>query len=160
VRSCGGDTSPRFQVLELAPRIGASFDPSIAQDRALALLDVETGTLAWTSRKVSGLHPSRPAQPPICLAGHYFLPLALTDRAGKATSALWVIDAETGKTAAAVAFDPELAASAAELTADQLDGDRVVGIGRHGVFELAWRTPGHGLLDARAELERSLGPLP
>jgi hypothetical protein len=160
VRSCGGETSPRFQLLELAPRIGASFDPAIAQDRALALLDVETATLAWTSRKVAGLHPARAAQPPICRGGHYFLPLALTDRTGKPTSALWVVDAETGKTAAAVAFDPELAASAAELTADQIDDDRVVGIGRHGAFELAWRTPGHGLHDARAELEGALGPLP
>jgi len=160
VRSCGGETSPRFQLLELAPRIGATFDPAMVQDRALALLDVETGTLAWTSRKLSGVHHRAAAQPPICRGGHYFLPLEATDRSGAVTSALWVVDAETGKTAAAVAFDPELGAGFADLTADHVDGERLVGVGRGGAFELAWRTAGHGLHDARRELEAVLGPLP
>jgi hypothetical protein len=160
VRACGGETSPRFQLLELAPRIGASFDPAAVQDRALALLDVETATLAWTSRKLAGLHHAHAAQPPICLGGHYFLPLEVPDRAGTPTSVLWAIDAQTGKTAAAVAFDADMEASFAELTADQIDGERVVGVGHKGAFELAWRSPGHGLHDARRELETALGPLP
>ncbi len=162
VRTCGGATSPRFQLLQLAPRIGASFDPATAADRALALLDVERATLAWTSRKVAGL--ALAAGPPICRGGHYVVPIQLPG----AGSALWVIDAETGKTIAAVAADPELDASFARLTADQVDDDRVVGIGRAGAFELRWQPPGpgsgpdlgHGFHDARHDLEAALGPLP
>jgi hypothetical protein len=45
VRSCGGETSPGSS-LKLAPWIGATFDPATVGDRALALLDVEHGTLA------------------------------------------------------------------------------------------------------------------
>jgi hypothetical protein len=159
VRSCGGTTSPRYQLLELAPRIGASFDPATAGDRALALLDVETGSLAWTSRKVAGLRAQGAAGPRICRAGRYVLPLEVPGRAGPA-SALWIVDAETGKTVAAVAFDADMDASFAHLTADQVDDDRVVGIGRQGPFELRWQPPGHGLHDARHELEDALGPLP
>lgn len=160
VRACGGTTSPRFQLLELAPRIGASFDPAAVQDRALALLDVETGTLAWTSRKLAGLHHAHAGQPPICRGGHYFLPLEIPDVTGMPASVLWAVDAETGKTAAAVALDADLEASFADLAPDQIDGERVVGVGRHGAFELGWRPPGHGLHDARRALEVALGPLP
>ncbi|HEX4423655.1 MAG TPA: PQQ-binding-like beta-propeller repeat protein [Kofleriaceae bacterium] len=154
VRSCGGETSPRFQLLELAPRIGASFDPAAAEDRALALLDVEHGTLAWTSRKVSHLHRDAD-QAPICRDGHYFLPIELGDHA-----MLWVLDAETGKTAAVVAFDADQGASFARLTADQLDGERVVAVGKQGAIDARWQVPGHGLHSARGELETALGPLP
>jgi hypothetical protein len=157
-RSCGGTTSPRFQLLELTPRIGASFDPATVADRALALLDVERGSLAWTSRKVAGLH--RAGAPAICRGGHYFVPLDVPDRAGAPASALWVLDAETGKTTAAVAFDPEMDASFTGLTAGQIDDDRVVGVGKTGAFELRWQPLGRGLHDARADLEAALGPLP
>ncbi|HMG57543.1 MAG TPA: hypothetical protein VK601_28780 [Kofleriaceae bacterium] len=161
VRSCGGASSPRYQLLELAPRIGASFDPATAGDRALALLDVETGALAWTSRKLAGLHAGTPGGgPPICRAGHYAIPLELPGRGAAPASVLWVVDAETGRTTAAVALDPALDASFARLTADQIDGDRLVGLGRTGPFELRWQPPGPGLRDARRELEAALGPLP
>lgn len=155
VRTCGGKSSPRYQLLELAPRIGASFDPATTGDRALALLDVETGALAWTSRKVAGLR----TRARICRAGHHVIALELPGRTGPA-SALWIVDAETGKTVAAVAFDADLDADFAHLTADQVDDDRVVGIGRQGPFELRWQPPGRGLHDARRELEDALGPLP
>jgi hypothetical protein len=158
VKTCGGTTSPRFQLLQLAPRIGASFDPATAADRALALLDVERATLAWTSRKVAGL--ALAAGPPICRGGHYVVALQIPDRTGAPASALWVIDAETGKTIAAVAADPELDASFAKLTADQVDDDRVVGVGRTGAFELRWQPLSHGFHDARRDLEAVLGPLP
>src|SRR5213078_2884408 len=157
-KSCGGTTSPRFQLLELAPRIGASFDPATAADRALALLEVEHAGLAWTSRKVAGLR--RAGGPSlICRGGHYLVPLELPDRTGAPASALWILDAETGKTTAAVAFDPDLDASFARLTADQLDDERIVGVGKTGAFDLRWQPPGHGLHDARADLEAALGPL-
>jgi hypothetical protein len=162
--TCGGETPPRFQLLELAPRIGASFEPVIAQDRALALLDVETGTLAWTSRKVAGLRRTAAARPPICRVGRYFIPLEIVERGGPPSatppSTLWVIDATTGTTAAVVAFDPELDASFADLTVDQVDADRVVGISHGKPFEVRWRIPGRGLRDARRDLEAALGPLP
>jgi hypothetical protein len=160
VRTCGGKTSPRYQLLELAPRVGASFDPATAGDRALALLDIETGSLAWTSRKVAGLR----TQARICRAGHHVIALELPGRTGPA-SALWVVDAETGKTLAAVALDADQGASFAHLTADQVDDDRVVGIAGQGPFELRWQPGlghgfGHGFHDARRELEDALGPLP
>jgi hypothetical protein len=158
VRSCGGTGAPRFQLLELAPRIGASFDPATASDRALALLDVERGTLAWTSRKIGG--QPRGGQPMICRGGHYLVPLEVPDRTGAPTSALWVLDAETGKTTAAVAPDPELETSFVHLTAEQLDDDRVVGVGRGGAFDLRWQPVSPGLHDARRELEAALGALP
>jgi len=47
---------------------------------------------------------------------------------------LWAFDAETGKTATAVAFDADLEASFAELSPDQIDRERVVGVGRNGAF--------------------------
>jgi hypothetical protein len=59
-----------------------------------------------------------------------------------------------------VAFDAELEAGFADLTADQVDQERVVGVARNGAFELPWRTPSHGLHDARHDLEAALGPLP
>jgi hypothetical protein len=164
VRTCGGKTSPRYQLLELAPRIGASFDPATAGDRALALLDVETGSLAWTSRKVAGLR----SQARICRAGHHVIALELPGRTGP-TSALWIVDAETGKTRAAIAPDADPGASFAGLTADQVDDDRVVGIARQAAFELRWQPgldpradarAGHGFHDARRELEDALGSLP
>jgi outer membrane protein assembly factor BamB len=159
-RSCDGTTAPRFQLLELAPRIGATFDPATAQDRALALLDVETGTLAWTSRKLAGLHAQPAAQPPICRAGHYFVPLEIADHAGMAASLLWIVDAQTGRTSQVVAFDADLNASFAGLTADQVDDQRIAGIGRSAAFELRWQSVSHGLHDARRDLEAALGPLP
>jgi hypothetical protein len=155
VRTCGGKTAPRYQLLELAPRIGASFDPATTGDRALALLDVETGGLAWTSRKVAGLR----TRARICRAGHHVIAVELPGRTGPA-SALWIVDAETGKTVAAVALDADSGADFAHLTADQIDDDRVVGIGRQGPFELRWQPPARGLHDARRELEDALGPLP
>jgi hypothetical protein len=166
-RSCGGTTAPRFQLLELTPRIGATFDPATTQDRALALLDVESGTLAWTSRKLTGLHVQGTEQgtrqrtgPVICRGGHYLLPLEVPDRTHTAASMLWIVDAETGKTAAVLAFDADMDASFARLAADQIDDQRMVGLGRNGAFELRWQPPGHGLHDARRELEAALGPLP
>ena len=158
-RSCDGTTAPRFQLLELAPRIGASFDPATAADRALALLDLETGTLAWTSRKLTGLHLQGPPQP-ICRGGHYLFPLEIPDRTGVTASVLWIVDAQTGKTAAVVAFDPDLDTSIARLTADQFDDQRIAVIGRAGALELRWQPPSHGLHDARPVLEAALGPLP
>jgi hypothetical protein len=71
-----------------------------------------------------------------------------------------VIDAETGKTIAAIAADPELDASFARLTADQVDDDRVVGVGRTRAFELRWQPLSPGFHDARRDLEAALGPLP
>jgi hypothetical protein len=97
--------------------------------------------------------------PRICRAGHHVIPLEVPGRTGT-VSALWIVDAETGKTVAAVALDADLDAGFAHLTADQVDDDRVVGIGRHGPFELRWQPPGRGLHDARRELEDALGPLP
>jgi hypothetical protein len=159
VRSCGGDSSPRFQLLELAPRIGASFDPSAAADRALALVDVEHANLAWTSRKAQGLRPAGD-QAPICRGGHYFVPLQITDHSGAPESVLWVLDAETGKTAAVLAPDAGEDASFAALTADQVDDDRVVVVGKHGANALAWAKPARGVHDARRDLEAALGVLP
>jgi hypothetical protein len=164
VRSCGGATSPRYQLLELAPRIGASFDPATAGDRALALLDVETGSLAWTSRKVAGLRTAGAPGGWICRGGRYAVPLELPGRTGPVT-ALWIVDAETGKTVAAVASDGEPGAGLAGLTADQIDGDRIVGVraaseAGGAAFELRWRPLGPGLRDARADLADALGSLP
>jgi len=161
VLDCGGGTSPRFQLVELAPRMGSTFDPAAAQYRVLALLDVEGGRLAWTSNKIiPARRPGAPATP-ICRNGQYFVPVELRGTAG---SALLVVDAETGATTAALGFDASAGASFADLTAEQIDGDQLVGIGRRGAFELRWRggTPGDvpGLHDARDELGRELGRLP
>jgi hypothetical protein len=161
VADCGGQTSPRFQLLELAPQLGATFDPSEAQSRVLALLDVEGATVGWTSHKIVA---TRHHGSPICRAGHYFVPLELRDVAGAIVSALWIVDAESGKTVAVAAFDTAGEASFANLTSDQIDETSLVAIGRTGVLELRWRTgeltKTRGLHDARGELERLLGPLP
>jgi hypothetical protein len=73
---------------------------------------------------------------------------------------LWILDAQTGKTAAAVAFDPDQGASFAKLTIDQIDDDRIVAVGKTGTLDARWKLPGHGLHDARHQLEAALGPLP
>jgi putative pyrroloquinoline-quinone binding quinoprotein len=164
VADCGSGGAPRFQLLELAPRAGATFDPQAAQHRVLALLDTDTGRLAWTSKRV--IPPRRLGAPatPICRHGHYFVPLELRDAMGSPSSALWIVDAESGGTTAAVAFDAESDASFADLAADQIDRDRIVGIGRAGVFQLRWHQPTPvdvpGVRDARTEVERDLGRLP
>jgi len=161
---CGSGTSPRFQLLELAPRAGATFDPAAAQHRVLALLDTEAGRLAWTSRKV--IPPRRLGAPatPICRHGQYFVPIELRDATDTASSALWILDAESGATTAAVAFAGNAEASFAELAADQIDAERLVGVGHGGAYELHWRRGAPvtvpGLRDARGELERALGRLP
>ena len=62
------------------------------------------------------------------------------------------------KTIAAVAADPELDASFARLTADQVDDDREVGVGRTGAFELRWQPLSPGSM-TRVDLEAALGPL-
>jgi hypothetical protein len=158
---CDGGESPRFQLFELAPRAGTTFDPAAAQHRVLALVDVEAGRLAWTSHKmVPPRHLGAPTAP-ICRHGHYFVPLELHGATG-VTPALWIVDAASGATTAALAFDPESEASFAELTADQIDNDRIVGVGRHGAFEVHWRGPLDvpGLRDAREGVEQALGRLP
>lgn len=43
---------------------------------------------------------------------------------------------------------------------DEIDDDRVVGVGCGGAFELRWQPLGKGLHDARRDLEAALGPLP
>ncbi|HRC58594.1 MAG TPA: hypothetical protein PKU97_21880, partial [Kofleriaceae bacterium] len=160
VGSCGKEGPPRFQVLELTPRIGASFDPATADDRALALLDVETGTLAFTSRKVPGMRRLGAPRAPICRDGRYFLPLTFDRASGAESSALWIVNAQTGKTEAAVAFQGGLAAPLRDLTADHLEGERLIGVADGQPHESSWRTPAGALRDARRELEEHLGPLP
>lgn len=97
-RRCGTAGPPRFQVLALAPRVGASFDPSTAQDGALALLDLERGELAWTSRKLT----SALIRAITCDAGRYTIALELPDATGAPTAVTWRLDAATGKTLAPV----------------------------------------------------------
>lgn len=159
---CGGGAPPRFQLLELAPRAGATFDPAAAQHRVLALLDTQAGRVAWTSRRIVPARRSSAAAAAICRHGHYFVPIELTG--GAATSALWIVDAESGATSSALAFDAAAEASFASLTADQIDGERIVGAGRRGAFELRWRRGApldtSGLRDARGALEQALGRLP
>jgi hypothetical protein len=164
VLDCGTGASPRFQLLELAPRVGQTFDPAAAQRRVLALLDVEAGRLVWTSHAfVPTRHAGAPATM-ICKHGHYFVPVDLHGGdANAATSALLVLDAETGATSRTAAFDPGAETSFADLSADQIDADRIVGVGRAGTFVLPWRDASvklAGLRDARADLERELGRLP
>jgi hypothetical protein len=158
VLDCGGETSPRFQLLELAPQAGTTFDPSGAQYRVLALLDVEAGRLVWTSKKILPPRRASVASAPICRNGHYFVPVDL----GDSSSALLVIDAEAGTTTRAFAFD-RAGGSFADLEADQIDGDRIVGVARRGPYELRWHDAPSGVpgvRDASAELERQLGRLP
>jgi hypothetical protein len=158
--TCDGE-SPRFQLFELAPRAGTTFDPAAAQHRVLALVDVDAGRLAWTSHKiVPPRHLGAPTAP-ICRHGHYFVPLELHGATG-VSPALLIVDAESGATTAALAFDADSEASFAELTADQIDNERIVGVGRHGAFEVHWRGPLDvpGLRDARGEVEQALGRLP
>ena len=155
VLDCGGVTSPRFQLVELAPKLGEHFDPEAAQHRTLALIDVATGTVSWTSKVIEPLHPIAAAA--VCRGSHYLIPI---DVRGSATSALWIVDAETGKTTRVLAFEGE---GFGEVSAAQVDGTRLVGITKEGPFELEWtdehRLP-KGLHEARAALERALGPLP
>ncbi|CAN5428082.1 hypothetical protein BH11MYX1_BH11MYX1_41560 [soil metagenome] len=155
VLECGGITSPRFQLVELAPKLGAHFDPEAAQHRALALIDVATDTVSWTSAAIEPLHPIAAAA--LCRGNHYLVPVEVR---GSVTSALWIVDAETGKTTRVLAFDGE---GFGEVSAAQVDPTRLVGIAKGGPFELAWteqRAVPRGLHDARAALERVLGPLP
>lgn len=157
---CGTGTSPRFQLLELAPRQGPTFDSAAAQQRVLALLDVETGRLAWTSRKLIPPRRTGAATAPICRYGHYFVPVELQGAAA-GNAALWIVDAESGTTTAALAHAE---ATFAELTSDQIDEARVVAVGRRGVLDVPWKhvdprtTP--GLRDGRADLEQVLGRVP
>jgi hypothetical protein len=96
---------------------------------------------------------------PICRHGQYFVPVDLAD----ASSALWVVDAETGTTTAAFALDRG-AGSFADLDADRIDGDRIVGVARGGAYELGWQRGAPitvpGVHDAHTELEHQLGRLP
>ena len=96
---------------------------------------------------------------PICRHGQYFVPIDLAD----ASSALWVVGAETGTTTTAFAFDRAFG-SFADLEADQIDGERIVGVARGGAYELGWQRgaaiTAPGVHDAHAELERQLGRLP
>src|SRR5205814_2176462 len=122
------------------------------------------GRLAWTSRRI--IPPRRLGAPatPICRHGQYFVPVELRTGDGPPSSALWIVDAESGATTAAMAFGGDTEASFAELTPDQIDGERIVGLGRGGAYELRWHGSAPagvpGLRDARAELERALGRLP
>ena len=165
VLDCGGGTSPRFQLLELAPRPGATFDSSTAQNRVFALLDVEAGRIAWTSNRIVPVQRAGAAVAPICLHGQYFVPIELHDDTNLAVSALWIVDAESGTTSAAFAFDASAETSFAELTADQIGADRIVGVNRRCAYELRWQPGGAlpdvlGLYDARPTLQRLLGRLP
>ncbi len=154
VLECGGITSPRFQLVELAPKLGDHFDPEAAQHRRLALIDVATGTVTWTSTTIEPVHPI--ASSALCRGNHYLVPV---DVRGSTTSALWIIDAETGKTTRVLAFASE---PFGEVSDAQVDATRFVGIAKGGAFELAWAAGPlpTGLHDARGELEHVLGALP
>ncbi|MEZ4363012.1 MAG: hypothetical protein R3B48_22665 [Kofleriaceae bacterium] len=166
VEDCGGASPPRFQVLELAPRPGETFDPAAARDRALALLDTEEGKLVWTSHKLSGLLRLGAPAAPLCRDSYYFLPLELGEPTDPTDprEALWIVDARTGRTAATVGFDRALGVSLGSLSATHVDGERLVGVASGRAFEASWRHfadgTAPGLHDARAELEAALGPLP
>ncbi len=149
-----GHGAPRFQLLELAPRLGESFDPMASDVRALALLDGERGQLTWTSRSQRGL---RRLGAPICKGGHLFTTLELGDDAGGSSEiVLWIVEAGTGATAAVLA----LPASVGPLTAEQVDGERLVALAAGRVLELPWRRASAEATRGRAALERALGPLP
>lgn len=137
VRECGGPTSPRFQLVELAPKLGETFDPDAARRRALALIDVDAGIVAWTSQLRT---PSRPATP-VCRGGHWLV---------EVEDSLWIVDAETGKTTGATAFEGGLEPA-------RVDADRLAVLAADGVRVIAWRAVG---MSDRPRLERVLGPLP
>jgi len=154
VRECDGITSPRFQLVELAPKLGDHFDPEAAQHRRLALIDVATGTVTWTSNAIEPAHPIAVAA--LCRGNHYLVPV---DVRGSTSSTLWIVDAETGKTTRVLAFAGE---AFGEVTDAQVDATRLVGIAKGGAFELAWAGGSlpAGMHDARGELEHVLGTLP
>ncbi len=162
VLACGGKAPPRFQLVDLAPLLTAKFDPELAQQRAYGLLDVVQTSLAWDSKPFVPVHARVTETSPLCLEGHYFVPLAIRTASGEIESALWIVDAEAGTTTAVVAFDPESGHGFDQLSADQIAGHRLVGIGATGVYELDWSAAltSAGLHDARADVERQLGPLP
>jgi hypothetical protein len=83
---CGAGVPPRFQLVVLAPQMRESFDAEVARQRVIGLLDVERGTLAWTSET---LQPERMQTE--CRDGGYVVQLDF-----ETTAAMWVIDAETG----------------------------------------------------------------
>lgn len=130
VLDCGGTTSPRFQLLELAPRHRATHDPEVADRRVLALLDVEAAALVWTSHAFVPMPRGRPR--PRCADGRYVVGLEVQDRAGP-FAVVWEIDANTGKTTG-VGPSPSITA--------EIDSQR--GSSRR----------------AHAALERVIGPLP
>lgn len=158
VRECGGGTPPRFQLLELAPRLGASFDPTTSELRALALLDTERGQLAWTSHASGGLRRRGAPAAPVCKDGYLFAALELDgpDLESAPQLVLWIIDARTGKTAAALALPRSLG----ELGPEQVDGERLVASNVGQVFELPWRRADEASKRGAAHLERVLGALP
>lgn len=153
VSECGAAGPPRFQLLELAPRLGESFDPLASDVRALALLDSERGELAWRSRPLRGLRRLGAPSAPVCKDGYLFTTLELGEGS---PGVLWIVDARTGKTAAALA----LPAAVGPLAAEQVDGERLVALVSGRVLELPWRRAGAEATRGVQLLERALGPLP
>jgi hypothetical protein len=153
VADCDLGEAPRFQLVALAPRPGATFDPELARQRVLALVDTDDARVAWASKRFvppRGAH----AGPPPCVYGAYVVVL---------DSGLWIVDAATGQTRAALAADSN-GPALSDVTADQIGPDAIVAIGSAGSMSIPWRARGTalpaGVRDARPELERELGALP
>ncbi len=151
VSDCDAGAAPRFQLVELAPRAGSTFDPQLARERVLALVDTDAGRVTWTSKR---LLPAGGSHNVVCKLGHYFVALE---------SGVWIFDAFTGETRAAFGFAPGSTASFATLTPEQISAEVLVGVTAQGPIAIHWRDLGaplpSGIRDARAEIERDLGKL-
>jgi hypothetical protein len=152
VSDCDLGGAPRFQLVELAPRATSTFDPELARQRVLALIDTDSGHVTWTSKRIV---PAQTVPATFCKYGHYFVALG---------SRVWVVDATTGQTRAALGFAPGSDGSFADLTPEQIGTDVLVGITAAMPFAASWREAGAklpaGLQDATVELEREIGQLP
>jgi hypothetical protein len=150
VAECDVGAAPRFQLVELAPRAGTTFDPELARQRVLALVDTDAGRVTWTSQRLA----SRTGAPAaLCTHGHYFVSLG---------SALWVVDATSGQTRAALGFAPGSDGSFADLAREQVAADDLAGVTSAGAYTAPWRGGKLPpvLRDATGDVERELGKLP
>jgi hypothetical protein len=152
VSDCDLAGPPRFQLVELAPKAGEAFDPELAHQRVLALVDTEAGRVTWTSKRFVPPRRARTSAGSICRKGHFLVPVP---------SGLWIVDANSGETRGAYALTG--GGSLAELGPEQVGDDVLVGMSPGGPFSISWRHTDKlpdGLRDATADIERELGKLP